>query len=82
MHVIYQTVAKLGAHFNPDDAIKFMRSMAFDSPRGPLKIDEKTRDVIQNVYLRKVESRGGKLVNINFETIPMVRDPWKDDHPE
>ncbi len=82
MHVIYQTVAKLGAHFNPDDAIKFMRTMAFDSPRGPVKIDEKTRDVIQNVYLRKVESRGGKLVNVNFETIPMVRDPWKDDHPE
>jgi len=56
--------------------------MALDSPRGPIKIDETTRDIIQNVYLRKVEERDGKLENINFETVPMVRDPWKDEHPE
>lgn len=82
MHVIYQTVARLGPRFNSDEAMKFMSSLAFDSPRGPIRIDPKTRDVVQNVYLRKVERRGGKLVNVNFETIPMVRDPWKDDHPE
>jgi len=82
MHVIYLTVAKLGARFNPDDAMKFMSNLSFDSPRGPVTIDPKTRDVIQNVYLRKVERRGEKLQNVNFETIKMVRDPWKDDHPE
>jgi branched-chain amino acid transport system substrate-binding protein len=82
MHFIYLTVAKLGARFNPDDAIQFMSHLAIDSPRGPIAIDPKTRDIVQNVYLRKVERRGDKLQNINFETIPMVRDPWKEDHPE
>ena len=56
--------------------------MAFDSPRGPMKIDEKTRDVVENIYLRRVEERGGKLVNVNFFTYPMVKDPWKEEHPE
>jgi branched-chain amino acid transport system substrate-binding protein len=82
MHAIYLTVARLGARFSGDEAIKFMRTLSFESARGPIMIDEKTRDIVQNVYLRRVESRGGKLVNINFETLRMVRDPWKDDHPE
>jgi branched-chain amino acid transport system substrate-binding protein len=82
MELIYRAVAKFGPRPTGDQAIGFWRGMAFDSPRGPIKIDEKTRDIIQNVYLRKVEERDGKLVNINFETIPMVRDPWKDEHPE
>jgi branched-chain amino acid transport system substrate-binding protein len=56
--------------------------MAFESPRGPIKIDEKERDIVQNIYLRKVEEREGKLVNVNIATYPMVRDPWKDRHPE
>jgi branched-chain amino acid transport system substrate-binding protein len=82
MELIYRAVAKFGPHVTGDEAIGFWRGMALDSARGPIKIDEKTRDVIQNVYLRKVEERDGKLENINFETIPMVRDPWKDEHPE
>jgi len=82
MELIYRAVAKFGPHVTGDEAIGFWRGMALESARGPIKIDEKTRDVIQNVYLRKVEERDGKLENINFETIPMVRDPWKDEHPE
>ena len=82
MHALYATVAKLGAHAKADDAIEFMRHLAFASPRGPIRIDPQTRDVVQNVYLRKVERRGGVLENINFETLPMRPDPWKKDHPE
>jgi branched-chain amino acid transport system substrate-binding protein len=82
MHVIYMTVAKLGARAKADDAIEFMSHLAFDSPRGPIRIDPQTRDVVQNVYLRKVEERNGVLENINFETLPMRPDPWKEDHPE
>lgn len=48
-----------------------------DSPRGPIEIDPETRDIIQNVYIRKVEKYENRLANIEFETIPHVKDPWK-----
>jgi branched-chain amino acid transport system substrate-binding protein len=53
-----------------------------DSPRGPMRIDPETRDVIQNVYIRRVEKVDGELRNVEFATIPSVKDPWKELHPE
>ena len=82
IHMIYQTVAKLGPRPNPEAAVKFMSEMKFDSPRGPIQIDPKTRDIIQNVYLRRVVEKDGRLVNQNFHTVPMVKDPWKEWNPE
>jgi len=58
-----------------------MEGKKLDSPRGPIMIDPAERDIIQNVYIRKVEKRDGKLVNVDIDTIPMVKDPWKVDHP-
>ena len=52
-----------------------------DSPRGPMTIDPKTRDVIQNIYIRRVEKVGDTLQNIEFATVPSVKDPWKELHP-
>jgi branched-chain amino acid transport system substrate-binding protein len=52
-----------------------------DSPRGPMHIDPETRDVVQNVYIRRVEKIGGELRNVEFATIPSVKDPWKELHP-
>jgi len=52
-----------------------------DSPRGPISIDPETRDVIQNIYLRRTEMQGGRLVNTEFETIRDVKDPWKQLNP-
>jgi branched-chain amino acid transport system substrate-binding protein len=52
-----------------------------DSPRGPIAIDPQTRDIVQNVYIRRVEKRGDRLANIEFETIPQVKDPWKELNP-
>ncbi|MGH6985019.1 MAG: hypothetical protein ACREEI_12410, partial [Stellaceae bacterium] len=51
-----------------------------DSPRGPFMIDPLTGDVVQNVYIRRVEKVDGKLANVEFETFPMVKDPWKATH--
>jgi branched-chain amino acid transport system substrate-binding protein len=82
MHMIYQVVEKLGPRPNPDEAMKLMSNMKFDSPRGPVQIDPATRDIIQNVYLRRVVDNGGRLQNRNFETVPMVKDPWKEWNPE
>lgn len=82
IHMIYQTVAKLGPRPNPEAAVKFMSEMKFDSPRGPIQIDPKTRDIVQNVYLRRVVEKNGRLENLNFATVPMVKDPWKEWNPE
>lgn len=53
-----------------------------DSPRGPMRIDPETRDVIHNIYIRRVENVDGELRNVEFATIPSVKDPWKELNPE
>ncbi len=82
MELIYRAVAKFGPKVTADQAMSLWKGLKFDSPRGPMAIDEKDGDMIQNIYLRQVEKRDGKLVNINIATFPMVRDPWKQKHPE
>ena len=52
-----------------------------DSPRGPIRIDPETRDIVQNIYIRRVEKVDGKLADVEISTIPMVKDPWKALHP-
>jgi len=54
-----------------------MKGMAWESPRGPISIDADTRDIIQNIYIRKVEKVGGELYNVEFATIPNFKDPSK-----
>src|SRR5690242_6137683 len=52
-----------------------------ESPRGPILIDPETRDVVQNIYIRKVERMKGALTNVEFAIVPAVRDPWKELNP-
>ena len=54
-----------------------MKGQSFESPRGPMKIDPETRDVIHNMYVRKVERVNGQLFNQEFETFKDVKDPGK-----
>ncbi len=79
--LIYQAVAKLGANAEGLQYVDFMKNAKFESPRGPVQIDPVERDVIQNIYIRRVEKKDGKLVNVDIETIPMVKDQWKIDNP-
>jgi branched-chain amino acid transport system substrate-binding protein len=58
--------------FDPDKFMKWVAGRKLMSPRGPIQIDPKTHDIIQNVYIRKVEKVNGKLANVEFETIPHV----------
>jgi branched-chain amino acid transport system substrate-binding protein len=51
--------------------------MSWISPRGPITIDSATREVIQNIYIRKVERVNGELYNVEFSTIPDFKDPSK-----
>jgi len=55
--------------------LEAMKGMAWESPRGPIKIDAQTRDIVQNIYMRRVERRDGELYNIEFETNQAIKDP-------
>jgi len=73
----YKVIAAQGGKVDPDKTMTLLRGMAFESPRGPIMIDPDTRDIVQNVYLRRTEKKNGKLVNTEFATIPMVKDPYE-----
>jgi branched-chain amino acid transport system substrate-binding protein len=77
LHLIYEALKKTGGTTGGDALVAAMKGMAFESPRGPISIDPETRDIIQNVYMRKVEKVDGQLYNVEFETFPNVKDPAK-----
>jgi branched-chain amino acid transport system substrate-binding protein len=77
MHLIYEALKKTGGKTDGDSLLAAMKGMAWESPRGPISIDPDTRDIIQNVYMRKVEKVDGELYNVEFETFPNVKDPAK-----
>jgi branched-chain amino acid transport system substrate-binding protein len=77
MHLIYEAIKKTGGKTDGDSLIAAVKGMHWDSPRGPMSIDPETRDVIQNVYIRKVEKVGGKLGNVEFAEVKNVKDPFK-----
>ena len=77
MHLIYEALKKTGGDASGDKLMAAMKGFAWESPRGPVSIDPDTRDIVQNIYIRKVEKVGGELYNIEFATIPNVKDPVK-----
>jgi branched-chain amino acid transport system substrate-binding protein len=77
MHLIYEALKKAGGNTDGDALIGAAKGMAWDSPRGPMSIDPATRDVVQTVYMRRVERVGGQLVNVVFDKIDNVKDPVK-----
>ena len=77
MHLIYEALKKAGGKTDGDSLIAAMKGMAWESPRGPISIDPETRDIIQNVYMRKVAKVDGELYNVEFETFANVKDPGK-----
>ena len=75
MKAIFDLVAATKGEFTGDQAMDFLKSWKNpDSPKGPMMIDPATRDIVQNVYMRKVEKKDGKLVDLETETIGMVND--------
>ena len=79
MAAIYAVVIAQKGKIDPDRTMELLKGWKDDaSPRGPIMIDPETRDIVQNEYMRKVEKVNGKLANVEFETIPMVKDPWKE----
>ncbi|MGZ5811416.1 MAG: ABC transporter substrate-binding protein [Xanthobacteraceae bacterium] len=77
MHLIYEALKKTGGKTDADSLIAAAKGMSWESPRGPMSIDPETRDVIQTVYIRRVEKVGGELVNVEIEKFENVKDPVK-----
>jgi branched-chain amino acid transport system substrate-binding protein len=77
MRVIYEALKVTKGAGGGDALLAAMKGQIFESPRGPMFIDAQTRDVVQNIYLRKVEKKDGQLYNVEFDVIKDVKDPGK-----
>ena len=77
MRVIYEALRATKGAGGGDALLAAMKGQIFESPRGPMFIDAQTRDVVHNMYLRKVEKKDGKLYNIEFDVIKDMKDPGK-----
>jgi branched-chain amino acid transport system substrate-binding protein len=77
MAAIYQVIKLQSGKLDPDKTMQLLKGMKLNSPRGPIQIDPETRDIIQDVYVREAKKVGGQVYNVEFETIPAVKDPGK-----
>jgi len=77
MRVIYEALKATKGQGGGDALLAAMKGQIFESPRGPMFIDAQTRDVVHNIYLRKVERKDGQLHNVEFDVIKDVKDPGK-----
>jgi branched-chain amino acid transport system substrate-binding protein len=75
MHLIYAALKKAGGKTDGESLVDAAKGMSWQSPRGPISIDPKTRDIVQTVYIRKVEKVGDALRNVDIDSIPNVKDP-------
>jgi branched-chain amino acid transport system substrate-binding protein len=74
-HLIYAALAKTGGKADGDSLIAAAKGMSWESPRGPIMIDPETRDIVQTVYIRRVEKVGNELLNVEIAAVPNVKDP-------
>jgi branched-chain amino acid transport system substrate-binding protein len=75
--LIYEALKKTNGKTDGDSLIAAAKGMAWESPRGPISIDPETRDIVQTVYIRRVQKVGDKLQNIEFDKVENVKDPAK-----
>ena len=77
MHLIYEALKKTKGNADGDALIAAIKGMKWESPRGVIWIDPETRDVVQTVYIRKVQKVGNDIVNVEFDKVENVKDPVK-----
>ena len=77
MHLIYEALKKTGGATDGVKLMDAMKGSAWESPRGPVLIDPETREIVHNIYVRKVEKVDGELYNVEFATFENVKDPAK-----
>ena len=75
MHVIYEALKKAKGKTDGESLIAAAKGMKWESPRGQMSIDPQTRDVVQTIYIRKVEKVAGQPQNVAFDKVENVKDP-------
>jgi branched-chain amino acid transport system substrate-binding protein len=78
MHAIYEALKKTQGNTDGEALIAAAKGLKWESPRGPMSIDPETRDVVQTIYIRRVQKVGNELVNVPFDKIDNVKDPAKE----
>ena len=77
MHLIYEALKKSGGKADGETLVGAAKGMSWPSPRGPISIDPETRDIVQTVYVQRVEKVGGELKNVVIDKVENVKDPVK-----
>ncbi len=77
MHLVYEALKRTGGNADGDAMLAAIKGMSWESPRGPISIDAETRDIVQNIYIRRVEKVNGQLYSVEFATYPAVKDPMR-----
>ena len=78
MQLIAEVLKKTNGNTDGDRFVEAAKGMKWVSPRGPIEIDPATRDIVQTIYIRKVEKVNGKLQNVEFDQVPDFKDPGKE----
>src|SRR5699024_10662754 len=78
LHLIHKVLEATDGDVKGDTFIETAKGMQWVSPRGPVEIDADTRDIIQTIYMRKVERDGERLVNREFDQVAAFKDPGKN----
>jgi branched-chain amino acid transport system substrate-binding protein len=82
MAAIFDVIKQTKGKFTGDEAMAILSHWKNpDSPRGPISIDPATRNIVENIYIRKTEKVDGHLANVEFDAIPNVKDPWTELNP-
>lgn len=77
MAAIYEVARKLNGKIDGDKAMAILKNIKLNSPRGPISIDPATRDIVQTVYVRKVEKIGNEVYNVEFDKFLNMKDTGK-----
>jgi branched-chain amino acid transport system substrate-binding protein len=82
MYLIYEALKKTGGNTDGDSLVAAMKGMTWESPRGMITVDPETRDLIQDVYIRRVERVDGEFYNVEFDKYEAVKDPGTTAQPK
>lgn len=75
MHLIYEALRKAGPDASGEQLLEAMKGMKWVSPRGPVQIDAETRDIVQDIFVRRTEMVDGQLYNIEFDKFEQFAGP-------
>ena len=78
MELIARTLAKTKGDASGPAFMAALKGYSNTSPRGTVAIDPATRDIVQTMYIRRIDKQGTKLVATEIDRFDAVKDPGKE----